>query len=70
MPAAEIDQALTDVLSALKGVNVSMHAIAKHNLRKWVMTAMREAIDADLTLEAYQAGAARLAAVALPGVNR
>src|SRR6202007_373882 len=34
VPAAEVDRALADVLSALKGIDVSMHAIAKHNLRK------------------------------------
>jgi enoyl-CoA hydratase len=70
VPPAEIDAALAEVLPALKGVNVSMHATAKHNLRKQAMAAMREAIDADLTLEAYRAGAARLAGVVLPGANR
>jgi enoyl-CoA hydratase len=70
VPPAEIDRELTKVLSALKGVNVAMHAAAKRDLRKEAVAAMRETIDADLTLEAYQAGAARLAAVALPGSNR
>jgi enoyl-CoA hydratase len=66
VPPSEIDLALGEIVSTLKGVNVSMHAAAKHILRKQVMAAMREAIDADLTLEAYQAGAARLAEVVLP----
>lgn len=70
VPPEEVDQALSDVLSALKGVNVSMHAMAKQNLRSRTMSAMREAIDADLTLEAYQAAAARLAGVTQPGANR
>jgi enoyl-CoA hydratase len=70
VPSAEIDRALREVLAALKGVNVTMHAIAKRNLRKQVMASMREVIDADLTLEAYQANAARVAGVALPGSQR
>jgi enoyl-CoA hydratase len=45
VPPAEIDGTLREVLSALKGVNFSMHATAKHNLRKPAMAAMREAIE-------------------------
>jgi hypothetical protein len=47
-------------------VNVAMHATAKHHLRRQTIAAMREAIDADLTLKAYQDGAARLAGVVRP----
>jgi enoyl-CoA hydratase len=65
----EVDSALCQIFSALKGVNVAMHATAKHNLRRQAMVAMREAIDADLTIDAYRAGAARLAGVALPGCS-
>lgn len=68
--ATEIDQTLEQILSALKGVNVAMHMTAKQNLRRQTMAAMRDAIDTDLTLEAYKAGAARLAAVALPGAHQ
>jgi enoyl-CoA hydratase len=67
VPRATIDQTISEVLSALRGVNVSVHATAKRDLRRQAMAAMREAIDADLTLEAYRAGAARLAEVAQPG---
>lgn len=67
VPPNEVDGALSQVLSALKGVNVAMHATAKHNLRRQAMAAMRKAIDADLTLEAFQASAARWAGVVLPG---
>ena len=70
VPPNEVDGALSEVLSALKGVNVEMHATAKHNLRRQAMAAMREAIDADLTIEAYRANAARLAGVAQPGGGR
>jgi enoyl-CoA hydratase len=61
VPPDQVDEALTELLTALKAINVSMHATAKRNLRKHAMAAMREAIDADLTLDAYQVGADRLA---------
>jgi enoyl-CoA hydratase len=70
VPSAEIDSVLREVLAALKGVNIAMHAIAKRNLRQQAMATMREVIDADLTLETYQANAARVAGVALPGNQR
>ena len=70
VPPNEVDGALSEVLSALKGVNVEMHTTAKHDLRRQAMAAMREAIDADLTIEAYRANAARLAGVAQPGGGR
>jgi len=57
-------------VSALKKVNMAMHALAKRNLRAHAMAAMRAAIAEDLTLEAYLDGAARLAGVALPGAAR
>jgi enoyl-CoA hydratase/carnithine racemase len=61
VPPDQVDEALTELLTALKAINVSMHATAKRNLRKHAMAATREAIDTDLTLDAYQAGADRLA---------
>jgi enoyl-CoA hydratase len=69
VPPDQVDGTLSDVLSALKGVNRAMHATAKLNLRRATMAAMRAAIDEDLTLEAYQAGADRLARVALPAAG-
>lgn len=68
--SGDIDEALVEVLSVLKGVNVAMHTRAKHDLRRQVMAAMREAIDADLTIEAYRAAATRLSGVTLPGAGR
>jgi enoyl-CoA hydratase len=70
VPPDEIDGALEQVLSTLKNVNASMHAAAKLNLRKHAMALMRDAIDEDLTLDAYQARAAGLAGVVLPGSGR
>lgn len=70
VPPDAIEGALQEIVSALKNVNMPMHALAKQNLRTYAMAAMRATIDEDLTLEAYQAGAARLAGVALPGGGR
>ena len=69
VPPPEVDSALAAVLLALKPVNLAMHAMAKLNLRRGAMASMREAIDEDLTLESYQAGATRLGQVALPVRN-
>jgi|HubBroStandDraft_1064217.scaffolds.fasta_scaffold28082_2 enoyl-CoA hydratase len=66
VPLAEIDSTLRQTLVALKGISVPMHEIAKQNLRMQTMAAMREAIDTDITLRAYQATADRLAGVARP----
>lgn len=70
VPPEEIEGSLAEVLSALKSVNRSMHASAKLNLRKQAMSAVREAIDEDLTIDAYRAAAARLTGVVLPGNGR
>jgi enoyl-CoA hydratase len=70
VPPAEIDATLSEVLSALKGINIPMHAIAKHNLRKQTMAAMREMIDADLTVDAYRAAGERLSAILMPASHR
>jgi enoyl-CoA hydratase len=70
VPPNQVDATLDQLLAAFKGINVPMHAAAKRDLRKHAMAAMREAIDTDLTLDAYQAGADRLERVLLPGSAR
>ena len=70
VPPSDIEATLSEVLSSLKGVNTRMHEIAKLNLRRQTMVAMREAIDVDLTLEAYQARAADPLEIVLPGRHR
>lgn len=70
VPPGDVDEALVEVLSALKGVNVAMHTRAKHDLRRQTLAAMREVIDADLTIEAYRVAATRLSGVTLPGAGR
>jgi enoyl-CoA hydratase len=67
VPTNEIDGVLGEILSALRGLNPAIHKSAKLRLRRQAMAAMREAIDRELTLEAYRARAATLSAVALPG---
>ena len=67
VPTNEIDGVLGEILSALRGLNPAIHKSAKLRLRRHAMAAMREAIDRELTLEAYRARAATLSAVALPG---
>ena len=60
VPSAEIDAAIDETLSRLKRVNAAFHAQAKLNLRKPAITAMRQAIDADLALEMSRSGNSRL----------
>lgn len=69
VPANAIEGVLGEILAALKGLNAAMHGAAKLRLRRQTMAAMREAIDRELTLEAYQARAATLSAVALPAAG-
>jgi enoyl-CoA hydratase len=66
VPATAIDGVLGEILPALKGLNAAVHGSAKLRLRQQTTAAMREAIERELTLEAYQARAATLSTVALP----
>ncbi|HLX13977.1 MAG TPA: crotonase/enoyl-CoA hydratase family protein [Bradyrhizobium sp.] len=67
VPADAIDGAVAEILSALRGLHAAIHKSAKLRLRRQAMAAMREAIDSELTLEAYRSRtAAALSAVALP----
>lgn len=69
VPLDRLDDALAQALTALRGIAMPMHAAAKRALRQPAMATIRAAIDEDLTLEAYQGGADRLAGVTLPGNN-
>jgi enoyl-CoA hydratase/carnithine racemase len=70
VPADAIDGTLGEILAALRGLNASVHRSAKLRLRQQTTLAMREAIDRELTLEAYQARAATVSAVAVPAGGR
>jgi enoyl-CoA hydratase len=69
IPANDVEQALNDVVAGLRSLHVPSHALAKRRLRHAAMAAMREAIDRELTLDAYKASAATRTAVVLPGGN-
>ena len=66
-PADDIERAIEETVCALRGVHLPSHASAKQRLRGPTMAAMRKAIDAELTPDAYRARAASLTAVALSG---
>jgi enoyl-CoA hydratase len=69
IPANDVEQALKDVVAGLRNLHMPSHALAKQRLRHAAMAAMREAIDRELTLDAYRASAANRTAVVLPGGN-
>jgi len=66
----EIEQMVETVLVALKALHAPSHALAKQRLRRSARAAMREAIDAKLTLDVYTSSSAARSAVVLPGANR
>ena len=69
IPANDVEQALQDVVAGLRNLHMPSHALAKQRLRHAAMAAMREAIDRELTLDAYRASAANRTAVVRPGGN-
>ena len=68
-PADEVERAIEETVAALRGVHLPSHASAKRRLRGATMAAMREAIDVELTPDAYRSRAANVTAVGLPGAN-
>lgn len=64
--ADAVEETLHEVVDALRGVHAPSHALAKERLRRPAMAAMREAIDRELTLAAYEARSAKGASVVLP----
>ena len=69
VPAAEIEDAIDDVVSSLRKLHAPSHALAKQRLRLPTMVAMREAIARELTLTAYRSSSAARTAVALPAAR-
>jgi enoyl-CoA hydratase len=66
VPATEIEPTIDQVVSALRKLNLPSHALAKQRLRLPTMVAMREAMNRELTLAAYQSSSAARTAVTLP----
>lgn len=67
VPPEAIDAELEKIVAALRAIHKPSHATAKRRLRQATMDAMREAIDRELTLAAYQASSRARSAVMLPG---
>lgn len=65
-PAA-IDDALDEIITALRAIHKPSHMIAKRRLRQPAMDAIRNAIDRELTMAAYEASNRARTAVAQPG---
>jgi len=64
--ADAVDAALADILRMLRTIHMPSHALAKKKLRRPAIEAMQTAIDAELTLAAYEASSRRRASVVLP----
>jgi enoyl-CoA hydratase len=69
VPGDEVERTTDEVVAALRGLRASAHALAKLRLRAGTIAAMREAIEEELTLAAYQASASARSTVVLPGSN-
>ncbi len=69
VPADTIDESLGEIVTALKGINGPPHALAKQRLRAKAMASIRQAIDAEITPEAYRAGASLRSNVVLPAAK-
>lgn len=68
--ADEIEHTLGAVLAGLRGLHAPSHATAKRRLRRQTISAMTEAIAAELTPEAYAARGSQASAVVLPSGTR
>jgi enoyl-CoA hydratase len=66
VPAEAVDASLEEILKTLRSLHTPSHALAKERLRRTAIEAMRTAIDAELTLAAYEANPQKRASVVLP----
>lgn len=65
---SEVQGEIDKTAQALRGLHAPSHAMAKARLRRATAAAMRQAIEDELTLEAYRASAGR-SDVVLPGAR-
>jgi enoyl-CoA hydratase/carnithine racemase len=63
----QIERTKDDIIKTLRRIHAPSHALAKQRLRRTTMNAMREAIENELTLEAYRSLSGAGSAVVLPG---
>jgi hypothetical protein len=68
--ADAVDASLADILKMLRSIDMPSHALAKKRLRRPAIEAMQAAIDAELTLAAYEANAQRRASVIFQRAGR
>jgi enoyl-CoA hydratase len=66
VPADAVEATLEKIVTMVRSIHMPSHALAKKRLRRSAIEAMREAIDAELTLAAYEARSQRRASVVLP----
>ena len=64
--ADEVDTSLAEILKVLRSVHIPSHALAKKRLRRPAIEAMQAAIDAELTLAAYETRARTRSSIVLP----
>ncbi|MDF1735365.1 MAG: crotonase/enoyl-CoA hydratase family protein [Minwuia sp.] len=67
VPQPDLERSTAKVLEAVRQIHLPSHATVKPRLRGSATAAVRAAIDAEITLEAYQANQGRRDAVRLPG---
>ena len=67
VPTGALDAALDEAAAQLAKIHLPSHAIVKRRVRASAFAAIRAAIDAELTLEAYTESARTKSAVRLPG---
>ncbi len=70
VPADALEGVVSEIVSRLKDLNRAMHALAKLKLRRQAIAAIRDAIDSELTLDAYHGNVGKLSAVVLPDSGR
>jgi len=67
VPEDALDDTVATIAASLKAINGPPHTLAKRRLRGPAMATIRGAIDSELTVEAYRAGASMVTRVVLPG---
>lgn len=67
VPAGALDAAVEEAVAQISKIHLPSHAIVKRRVRASAVAAIRAAIDAELTLEAYEESSRAKSAVRLPG---
>jgi enoyl-CoA hydratase len=70
VPADAVDGSLEEILKTLRSLHMPSHALAKKRLRRPAIEAMQAAIDAELTLAAYEAASEKRDPVVLPKTSQ